>query len=82
MSAIIDLTPHEDRDVSIDGTRVSITGPQSTVVYSLPRGAKRIVLRRATKDRTELTLGGFKATTVVLSGPHATMRTLFDAVTA
>jgi hypothetical protein len=65
--------------VSIEGRRVSMYDEKSETVLTLPKGARVSILHLST-HRARLTIGGFKSTTVSLTGTRQQIIKLRDAV--
>ena len=63
-----------------DGHRVAVRAGHSVSIYTLPKGNRRVTLTRLGNGRGQLVLGGFKAVTVTVTGPMATVATLREAV--
>jgi hypothetical protein len=71
-----------DEGALIEGNRLTALEEKSLTVYNLPRGARRIAVLYLSETRSQLVIGGFKSTTVVINGPTAMIEKLREAVLA
>jgi hypothetical protein len=73
---------HIDETAEIEGNRLTVTSDHTISVYNLPRGARRVTIMTLGPERSALTIGGFKSTTVVVSGPTDLIEKLREGVLA
>lgn len=64
----------------VDRERVNVRTADSLSTFNLPKHNKRVVIYRHGNGRAQLALGGFKTTTVTITGPHAVIEKLREAV--
>lgn len=79
----IEIDPDSDDSETgfwIDGNRITDRWSGNVAVYTLPKGCRRISLMRLGQGRSQLTLGGFKANTVTVTGPTKVIERLREAV--
>jgi hypothetical protein len=64
----------------IEGERVTVRTAHSISVYRLPKAARRITMMKLGARRSQLAIGGFTSTSVVVNGPNDTIAKLREAV--
>lgn len=69
-----------DEGFWVADNRVAVRAGHSVSIYTLPKGARRITLMALSGGRAQLILGGFKSTTVSVTGPTWAVEQLREAV--
>lgn len=64
----------------LNDNRLSVRTLAGITVYTLPRGARRIHLMWVGNGRAQLALGGFKSTTLTVTGPTREIERLREAI--
>lgn len=64
----------------MDGNAVTVRTGLTTSTYRLPRGRARVSVMRLSRGRSQLVIGGFTSTTVVVNGPNPAIWQLREVV--
>lgn len=69
-----------DPSSEVAGNRITVSNDQRVAVYTLPKGARRVIVEKAGRGQSRLILGGFTKATVMVTGPTKIIERLREAV--